>query len=82
MIFGQKRQGEQDEVIKGYDLFRHDVKKSVCCVSVGISFFHMKRKQVLFFRWLFSLFSFTILKAHGLLLLWMHLKTIIHENGY
>ena len=49
VICGQKRQGEQDEVIKGYDLFRHDVKKYVFCVSVGISVLHMEREKVLLF---------------------------------
>lgn len=52
VIFGQKRQGEQDEVIKGYDSFREHVKKSVFfCVSVGISLVYM-----VVVRGLFSLF--------------------------
>lgn len=46
-IFGQKRQGELDEVIKGYDLFRDDVKKSVfLCECRNFIISHGKRKGV------------------------------------
>ena len=54
MIFGQKRQGEQDEVIKGYDLCRDDVKKSVFCVSVGISCSSHGKRQGVVVRCVFS----------------------------
>ena len=62
-ICGQKRQGEQDEVIKGYDLFRHDVKKYVFCVSVGISLFHMEREKVLLFDVFFLIVFLNNLKS-------------------